>query len=174
VLMLDRDEAARAADAAGLALWGLDPSAGPAPSGTGSVVGRVVGRRRPSGRQPADVETGLGVVAALAPFGTGAGAVVARGYVLAIEAAEGPAAMMERAAGLPQWGLRWADAGVMVRRAGDGGSDADVAHALLARAAAQRLAGMAVLGTPAALAPYEDAGRLADRHDIFLVLCELV
>ena len=77
----------------------------------------MIGRRRPSRRDAADIETGLAAVTALAPFATGAGAVVVRHYMLAIEAAEGVMAMLERAAALRQWGLRWRKVGVLVRRA---------------------------------------------------------
>ena len=83
-------------------------------------IGRVIGRLRPSRRDAGDIERGLAAVECLAPFATGSGAVVVRHYVRAIEAAEGAAAMLERAAALRrQWGLRWRKVGVFVRRATD-------------------------------------------------------
>jgi len=112
-------------------------------------------------------------VAALAPFATGASAVVVRHYVLAIEAAEGVLAMLERAATLRQWGLRWHKAGVLVRRADEATMEARELEALLAKAASQQLAGIAVTGPAAALAPYEAAARRADDLGLFLVLCDL-
>ena len=98
---------------------------------------------------------------------------VVRHYVRAIEAAEGPAAMLERAAALRrQWGLRWRKVGVFVRRAADAEEDGSVLAALFAQAASQELAGIAVTGPAHALGPYEDAARLADDLGLFLVLCE--
>jgi len=173
VLVLDREEAVRAADAAGCAVHGLEPPAARPPARAGATIGRVIGRRRPSRRDAADIETGLAAVAALAPFATGAGVVVVRHYILAIEAAEGVTAMLERAAALRQWGLRWHKVGVLVRRAEETSMEASALGALLAQAAAQELAGIAVTGPAEALAPYEAAARLADNHGLFLVLCEV-
>src|SRR5262249_38545769 len=120
----------------------------------------------------ADIATGLFAVASLAPFATGHGVVVVRRYVRAIEAAEGPAAMLERAAALRrQWGLRWRRSGAFVRRA-ETGEDGTGLAGLLSRVAAQELAGIALTGPAHALAHYEDAGRLADDLSLFLVLCE--
>ena len=172
VLVLDRDEAIRVADAAGCAFWGVEPRPALLTRASEPIIGRVIGRRRPSQRDAADLETGLATVACLAPFATGAGAVVVRHYILAIEATEGPSAMLERAASLRQWGLRSRRVGVMVRRAEDAGRESGLLEPLLAQAASQELAGVAVTGPASALAPYEDAARLADRHGLFLVLCE--
>jgi UDP-2,3-diacylglucosamine hydrolase len=174
VLILDRADAVCSADAAGCALIGLERRTATAAVRGDRIVGRVIGRRRPSWRDAADIETGLAAVIALAPFATGAGVVVMRHYILAIEAAEGAAAMLDRAAGLRQWGLRWPRAGVMVRRADGEGSDTAGLEALLAQAAAQQLAGIALTGSAGALSAYEDAGRTADRHGLFLALCEAI
>jgi UDP-2,3-diacylglucosamine hydrolase len=173
VLVLDREEAVRTADAAGCAVHGLEPPAARPRARAGATIGRVIGRRRPSRRDAADIETGLAAVAALAPFATGAGVVVVRHYILAIEAAEGVTAMLERAAVLRQWGLRWRKVGVVVRRVEETSMEPSALGALLARAAAQELAGIAVTGPADALAPYEAAARLADNHGLFLVLCEV-
>ena len=51
--------------------------------------GQVIGRVQPSRRDAVDIEKGLAAVTGLAPYGTGASAVVARAYILAVEAAEG-------------------------------------------------------------------------------------
>jgi DUF1009 family protein len=174
VLILDRDETVRTADAADCAIVGLERgSAGRPATASGGVIGRVIGRRRPSRQDAIDIETGVAAVKALAPFATGAGVVVVRRYVLAIEAAEGTAAMLERSARLRQWGLRWRQVGVLVRRADEGLARPGVLAAMLGQAAAQELAGVAVIGTADALAPYEEAARLADDHKLFLVLCEV-
>ncbi len=173
VLVLDRDEAIGVADAAGCAFCGLEPRSERTTRPAGPTIGRVVGRRRPGLRDAADLETGLATVACLAPYATGAGAVVVRHYILAIEAAEGPTALLERAASLRQWGLRSRRVGVMVRRAEDAESESGLLEPLLAQAASQELAGIGVTGPASALSPYEDAARLADRYGLFLVLCEV-
>jgi DUF1009 family protein len=176
VLVLDRTDAIRIADAHGCALEGVadhapQPRAGPA-AAPRPLTGRVIGRRRPNRRDAADIATGLFAVESLAALGTGRGVVVVRRYVRAIEAAEGPAAMLERAAALRrQWGLRWRKAGAFVRRA-EAGEDSKGLTGLLSRVAAQELAGVALTGPAHALAAYEDAGRLADDLSLFLVLCE--
>ena len=175
VLILDRADAIRIADVRGCALEGLaDPaSVPPGPAAAARLLnGRVIGRRRPNKTDAADIETGLIAVERLAPFATGRGVVVVRRYVRAIEAAEGPAAMLERAATLRrQWGLRWRKAGAFVRRA-EAGEDRQGLAALLTRVAAQELAGVALTGPAHALAAWEDAGRLADDLGLFVVLCE--
>lgn len=176
VLVLDRADAIRSADAHGCALEGLADHTPQSRAGLAAaprlLTGRVIGRRRPSRRDAADIATGLFAVDSLAPFATGRGVVVVRRYVRAIEAAEDPAAMLERAAALRrQWGLRWRRAGAYVRRA-EAGEDGQGLAGLLSRVAAQELAGIALTGPAHALAHYEDAGRLADDLSLFLVLCE--
>jgi len=178
VLLLDPAGTIAAADAAGVGLYGLawprpGPVPVPAPAHAGPVPagGRVIGRRRPGRRDSADIAVGLAAVEGLAPYATGAAAVVVRRFILAIEAAEGTEAMLERARGLRQWGLRWRRAGALVRRAGPG-PDAPAPAALLRRAAAQELGGVALTGSAEALGPYEEAARLADDLGLFLVLCQ--
>jgi UDP-2,3-diacylglucosamine hydrolase len=178
VLILDRADAVRIADAHSCALEGLAGAApeppGPLAAAPRRLTGRVIGRRRPNRRDAADIETGLIAVERLAPFATGRSVVVVRRYMRAIEAAEGVAAMLERAAALRrQWGLRWRKAGVVVRRA-EAAEDGKGFAALLSRVAAQELAGIALTGPAHTLATYEDAGRLADDLGLFLVLCEAV
>jgi DUF1009 family protein len=181
VLVLERGETVRLADALGCALEGFARGtlpAAPAAAASPERTARVVGRRHPRRPDLADIETGLAAVEALAPYATGRGAMVLRRYVLAIEAAEGTAAMLQRAAASRrQWGLRWRRAGVLVRRVDglDGAHDnADEAalRSLLAQVAALELAGIAVTGPPQALEPCEGLGRLADDLGLFLVLCE--
>ena len=76
----------------GCAVHGLRAGrARPAGVAGAAATGRVIGRLRPSRRDAGDIETGLAAVSALAPFATGAGVVVVRHYILAIEAAEGAA-----------------------------------------------------------------------------------
>jgi hypothetical protein len=61
-----------------------------------------------------DISTGARVIAALSPFDVGQAVVVRRGYVLAVEAAEGTDRMLERCRDLNPWGLR-GQSGVLVK-----------------------------------------------------------
>ena len=113
VLVLDKADAVRAADAAGVALHGLPAgSAGPVVAGHALPrSGQVIGRMQPSRRDGVDIEKGLATVHGLALYGTGASAVVARAYILAVEAVEGVSAMLQRVGALRQWGVRRQGAG---------------------------------------------------------------
>ena len=71
-----------------------------------------LGRCAPSDMDLDDMRKAASVVAALGPFDVGQGAVVSRGLVLAIEAAEGTDAMLARCAVLPD-AIR---GGVLVKR----------------------------------------------------------
>ena len=100
----------------------------------------------------------------------GKGAVGEGAYVVGHEAEEGVAAMLARIGALRQWGLgKRRRVGVLVRRL-ETAEDVPVA-AVLREAAAQGLAGVAVMGEAAALARYDAAGKLADELGIFLVVC---
>jgi DUF1009 family protein len=133
----------------------------------------VVGQLRPNARAGGDIEKGLAAVACLAPFGAGEAVVVARAHLLAIAAAEPTLALLERVRALRQWGIgAKRRVGVLVCRAGALQWDAGQAAALLERAAAAGLAGVAVAGVPDALAAFRSAGGLADRHGLFLAVRE--
>jgi len=172
VLVLDKAEAMRAADAAGLAVEGLS-GAGPrlVLGGAPPRSGQVIGRLQPNRRDAVDIEKGLAAVTGLAPYNTGASAVVARAYILAVQAAEGVSEMLQRVGALRQWGVRRKHrVGVLVRRI-EADEDAGAVERLLAEAAGQGLAGVAVAGTSEALASYGNAARIADAHGVFLVSC---
>jgi DUF1009 family protein len=210
VLLLDRGEALKAADARGIAIEGLpraerrwpgeglgvggtpafeareypppcpSPARGegtlrPLPHSTSAFDGRLrlVGRLRPNARADADIEKGFTAVACLSPFGAGQVVVVARAYLLAIAAADSAFAVLERTRALRQWGVgARRRVGVLTCRAGASGCDAAHVASLLDRAAAAGLVGIAVTGTPEALAAFEDAGALADRLGLFLLTRE--
>ena len=177
VLILDRAETIRMADASGTVVHGLAGEAWPAKAAvsgrTGSRPGRVVGRIQPTRRNAADIERGLAVVERLAPFDTGAATVVARAYILAIEAAEGLSAMLERVSGLRQWGVHARHRiGALVRRAEPSDGAAGTLEALFEQARVQGLAGIAVTGKGPVLEPYEAAAPLADKAGLFLVVCD--
>jgi DUF1009 family protein len=213
VLLLDRAEALRAADARGLAVEGLrsadmeqgprrgvpspvvgegqgggesptarsgvPPAPNPSPQGGGESERRscrplrIVGRVQTNARAVVDIDKGLAAVACLAPFGAGEAVVVARAHLLAIAAAEPTLALLERVRALRQWGVgARRRVGVLVCRAGAAPWDAGRVAALLERAAAAGLAGVAVAGAPEALAAFRGAGGLADRHGLVLATQE--
>jgi len=62
-------------------------------------------RAWPGNADRADIARALAVLHALGPHDVGQAVVAARGYVLAVEAAEGTDDMLRRCAGLRQWGL---------------------------------------------------------------------
>lgn len=176
VLILDKAQVIATADALGCVIHGLArPARSQAPrvrAQADTVAGRVIGRYRPGRGDAADMAKGLAAVSRLARFDTGAAAVVARAHVLAVEAAEGTAAMLDRVAGLRQWGRRGnRRLGVLVRRIDADEKRPPAPEALLEHVAAQGLAGVAFTGPAAALAPYETP-RFADRLGLFLVACE--
>ena len=134
------------ADAAGLFVQGF-AAATPAPAASAPIYSiEWIGRWTGNVRQRADVLKGVGLIAAAAPYAASRAAVVDRGHVLAVECGEGISALIERAAGLRQWGRQ--------RFTGRGGlavlADPADLRAALARAAAARLAGVAVLADAAA------------------------
>jgi DUF1009 family protein len=97
--------------------------------------------------------------------------VVSRAYVLAIAAADSALDILERTRGLRQWGVgARRRIGVLACRADAQEWDAAAVAALLDRAAAAGLAGVAVAGTPPALVAFEGAGAQADRHSLFLTI----
>jgi DUF1009 family protein len=175
VLLLDRSEAVAAADASGVAIEGLLSTSAPG-SESGPAVSapiRVVGGLQPDARAAADIEKGFAALARLAPFGTGKAVVVARAYILAIAAAESVFAMLERTRALRQWGVgAKRRVGVVVCRADAAEWDAESVALLLDKAAAAGLAGIAVAGPAAALAPFVESGGLADRHGLVLATRE--
>ena len=64
-------------------------------------------KKKPSSNDQRDIEKGIQTVLNLGTMDIGQGAVVARDYVLCVEAAEGTDLMLERAKGLRQWGNKW-------------------------------------------------------------------
>jgi DUF1009 family protein len=175
VLVLDREETLRRADANSCAVHGLAtslaareaPLAPPPP-----LRAQLVGRVRPRRRDMRDIERGIAVVERLAEFATGRAAVVARSHVLAIAGAEATAAMLARVRGLRQWSDRHSRRrlGSLVCRAAP--DDADDLLALLQQAALQDLAGVAITGNGPLLHSAKDAAQTADNLGLCLVICE--
>ncbi|MCJ7599353.1 MAG: UDP-2,3-diacylglucosamine diphosphatase LpxI, partial [Methyloceanibacter sp.] len=64
-----------------------------------------LGRLKPNQQTDADIEIGRKAVAALGPLDVGQAVVVARGHIIAVEAAEGTDAVVERCKDLKKWSL---------------------------------------------------------------------
>jgi len=67
----------------------------------------ILTKKSPSKKDDLDIKKGITTVLNLGTMDIGQGAVVARNYVLCVEAAEGTDQMLKRAAGLRQWGSKW-------------------------------------------------------------------
>jgi DUF1009 family protein len=175
VLIVDRDDLVRAADARHIAVAGLargsHPAQNRAAAELGPFAGRVIGRLQPGQRDRRDMVQGLAAVECLAAYATGHAAVVMSAYIVAIAAAEPVTSMIERVRALRQWGIgERRRRGVLVCRA-----DALFGSAMpkvFSLAAAHGLAGLVVVGTPDDVALLETEGpALADGESLFLVTC---
>lgn len=134
----------------------------------------TLGKRKPSKEDREDIRTGLEVVAALGAHDVGQAAVVARKYVLAVEAAEGTDLMLERCVGMRPWGagsLR-SRRGVLVKSAKPGQDRRIDLPAIgpetVRRAAEAGLAGIAIVSGDVMIAEREETVRLADGSGLFL------
>jgi DUF1009 family protein len=133
---------------------------------------RIIGDLQPDARAAADIAKGLAAIERLAPFATGKAVVVSRAYILSIAAADSAFDMLERTRALRQWGVgAKRRVGVVACRADSGEWDAGGVATLLDKAAAAGLVGVVVTGTPQALAQFDRAGALADRHGLVLATC---
>jgi UDP-2,3-diacylglucosamine hydrolase len=174
VLVLDREETLRRAAANACAIHGLTSTAAAGPRvPTPPLIAHLIGRLQPSRRDRGDIERGLAVVTRLAAFGTGEAAVVARSHVLAVQGAEGTAAMLARVRGLRQWSDRRnrRRLGALVVRADDG--DGPALLTLLQQAALQDLAVVAIAGEGPLLEAAKVAARAADGLGLGLVTCDI-
>lgn len=105
-LLLDRREIAARADAATLFVTARDVAPAAAPTHAPATrLSALDGAGLPAMLQR-DAMKGIGVLTELAPCVASGGVVVVRGHVLGIETGEGIAALLRRASGLRQWGLR--------------------------------------------------------------------
>ena len=125
----------------------------------------------PTDEHGQDIAYGFALLDALAPFDVGQAAVVARDYVLAVEAAEGTDEMLKRCAQLRQWG-RKGRAGVLVK-APKAGQELRVDMPVIGTrtvelAAAAGLAGIAVASGKVMIADLAETAALADRHNLFV------
>jgi DUF1009 family protein len=108
VIVAERAETVRRADAAGLFVEGVADAGALVATARfdarkSAMALRHLGRHAPEQHAALDAIKGLAVIEALRPFGCGRAAVVVRNHVLSVEAGEGVDATLERASGLRQW-----------------------------------------------------------------------
>jgi lipid-A-disaccharide synthase len=173
VLVARRGQVRQLSKETGLFLVGADPQAQSAAAPPRADGDTNPGRLRwISGkvkwRDIRDAERALEAMSAVGPFGAGAAAVVARQHVLAIEAGEGAERMLERVAGLRQWGDRKSRRrrGVVALRA-----DSADAAACAQWAANSGLAGVVLAGAWPDRERSEFASAAA-RAKLFVLICE--
>jgi DUF1009 family protein len=135
----------------------------------------LLGRHAPSERDRADIARGLALLAATGSFDIGQAAVVADGRVLAIEAAEGTDAMLERIATLRKEGrIGFANnVGVLVK-APKQGQDRRldlpaIGPRTIENVARAGLAGMAMAAGATIIAKPQDVAAAADRAGLFVI-----
>lgn len=135
----------------------------------------VLGKHAPSAEDRADVALGFEVVRALGALDVGQAAVVAKGYVVAVEAAEGTDAMLERCAELRRTGRARGPglAGVLVKAPKPGQEERvdlpTIGPDTVSRAAAAGLAGIALASGQVLIAEGAATIDAADRHGLFLL-----
>ena len=118
-----------------------------------------------------DIRLGFRVARALGSFDIGQGAVVARQYVLAVEAAEGTDSMLRRCRDLNNWGFK-SRKGVLVK-APKPGQDLRldmpvIGPRTIELASEAGLAGIAVAAGAVLLADQQELVEKADRFGLFL------
>lgn len=135
----------------------------------------VVSRLSPEAADHDDIEIGLNVILAMAPFDVGQAVVVARGHVLGVEAAEGTDDMLRRCRDLRQWGAktRTQRSGVLIK-CPKPGQDLridlpTIGPRTLEFAAEAGLNGIAVRAGHVLLADRTDLQLTADRHKLFVI-----
>jgi len=133
--------------------------------------GGPLGGVAPEAEALGDIARGFALLAALAPFDVGQSAVVARGHVLAVEAAEGTDAMLRRCVDLRQWGGR-KRSGVLIKAPKQGQEmrvDMPVIGPRTVELAANAgLAGIAVASGNVMIIEQAEMMAVADRHGVFV------
>jgi UDP-2,3-diacylglucosamine hydrolase len=133
-----------------------------------------IGAKAPSAEDRSDINIGFEVVRALGRFDVGQAAVVVKGHVLAVEAAEGTDAMLARCAELRAAGRagRGGRSGVLVKAPKPGQEERvdmpTIGPDTVNKAAAAGLAGIAVAGQ-VLMAERDATIATADRHGLFLL-----
>ena len=134
-----------------------------------------LGAHAPDEMALSDIRSGLKLLDALAPHDAGQGVIVTHEHVIAIEAVEGTDAMLERAAGLQQWGRAKKNtrAGVLIKKP-KLGQDLRIdmpaiGPRTVAGAKAAGLSGIAVAAQNVLLADRDEMIELADEEGLFIV-----
>lgn len=134
----------------------------------------LIGRRRPSAREEADIATGLDALAKLGPLDMGQALVVLSGRIIAVEAAEGTDAMITRVGEVRKTGRITAKtpSGVLVKGPKpqqDLRVDMPViGRGTIDRAAQAGLAGIAVVSGGVLLLDASELAQAADAASLFL------
>jgi len=133
-----------------------------------------LGRTRPSAESERDLARGLEIVKALGALDVGQAAVVSKGYTLAVEAAEGTDALLERVAGLRAKKNRLGGRrkGVLVKRAKPGQDRRvdlpTIGPRTIELAAAANLAGVGIQSRGVLVIERLQIIELADRLGLFV------
>ena len=157
-------------EAKGFAVVGADAVAPSLLAGEGAL-----GRLRPSSEAAADIARGFEIVRTLGALDIGQAAVVAKGYTLAVEAAEGTDMLLERVAELrrAKGRLGGKRSGVLVKRAKPGQDRRvdlpTVGPRTIELAAAANLAGVGVQSRGVLLVERTRIIELADAAGIFVM-----
>jgi UDP-2,3-diacylglucosamine hydrolase len=136
-------------------------------------VGRL-GDKAPSAEDRADIDMAFKVVRALGRLDVGQAAVVVKGHILAVEAAEGTDAMLVRCAELRQMGRagRGARTGVLAKAPKPGQEERvdlpTIGPDTVSKAAAAGLAGIAVAAGQVLMAEHAATIEAANQHGLFL------
>jgi DUF1009 family protein len=170
-LAAERAELIARADAAGVFVAGI---AAPEPALAGSAASawhfEWIGRFMGPDRLRDDALKGAGVLSSIGDLADSCAVAVDRGHVLAVETGEGIGALIERGAALRQWGIKRFKrrAGVAVLR------DVQNFRSGLARAAALKYAGVAVIGSEDAAirAAGKEFMREADRLGVHVAVLQ--
>jgi hypothetical protein len=135
----------------------------------------TLGHRRPDAAVDEDIDRGFALLAAMSTFDVGQAAVIAGRRVLAIEAAEGTDAMLDRVAAMREAGRIRLPVGVGVlvkgpKRRQDRRFDLpSIGPDSIARAARAGLAGIAVIAGATIVAEPQRFIEAADRAGLFVV-----
>ncbi len=133
----------------------------------------ILGNKKPTPEELADIEIGVNVVRELGRLDVGQAAVVAKGYVLAVEAAEGTDAMLDRCAELRRSGRARGRAGVLVKAPKPGQEERidmpTIGPATVQKAAAAGLAGIAVAAERVLMADRDATIDAANKNGLFLL-----
>jgi DUF1009 family protein len=132
----------------------------------------ALGAKGPSAEQRADIDMAFRVVEALGRLDVGQGAVVAKGRVIAVEAAEGTDAMLARCGDIRQDRRRRDREGVLVKAPKPGQEERVDMPAIgpdtVRNAAEAGLAGIAVAAGRVLIAERDATIAAADEHGLFL------